>query len=76
VDDFLVECAEIAMRLDLVGIRDDRGTIATALAQGRSDYDRLVRRQHALWMTNSEASLIQKMMDRVLARLRFLEKRV
>jgi hypothetical protein len=76
VNDFLVECAGIAKRLDAVDVRDDRGVIATVVAQGRSDYDGLVGRKDALWMTNTEASLVQTMMDRVLARLKFLEKRV
>ncbi len=76
VNDFLVDCAETAMRLDAVGVRDDHGVIAASLARGQSDYDRLLSRQRTLWMTEAEASLIQRMMDRLLARLKFLEKRV
>lgn len=75
VEQYILECGELSRQLDAIGSRDDRRAIAVALEQGRKDYDSLRKKGDTIAMTASEASLARIMLDGVLARLKFLEKR-
>ena len=75
VNEFILECSEISRRLDAISTRDDRRGRVVALELGRREYGRLETRRAMLAMTAAEARLVQIMLDGLLARLKFLEKR-
>jgi hypothetical protein len=75
VNEFILDCSEVSSRLDAVSTHDHRTAIAHVLGQARNDYKRLLFTRDMLFMTRTEASIIEIMLDRLLARLKFLEKR-
>ena len=76
VERYILECSELARQLDSLSSRDDRRAIAAAVEQGRKDYESLRRKADTMAMTAPEASLARIMLDGLMARLKFLEKRV
>ena len=75
VEPFILECSELARQLDSLSSREDRRAIALALEQGRKDYENLRRKGDAMPMTASETALARIMLDVLMARPKFLEKR-
>lgn len=75
VEQLIGECTELSRQLDSIGSRDDRAMIALTLEQGWKSYRNLRTSGDALSMTASEVALVQIMLDGLLARLKFLEKR-
>jgi hypothetical protein len=73
---FLNDCAEVAAKLDRVGSRDGRVMLLAALTMARTEYDSLLKRRDTLPPAVGHAPLIQIKLDNLLARLKFLEKRV
>jgi hypothetical protein len=76
VTEFILECSRVSSRIDSVSTHDPRAAIALTLAQAQNDYDRLLRTRDLLFLTRPEASLIEGMLDRLMARLRFLESKI
>jgi hypothetical protein len=75
VNDFILDCSEVSLRLESIGPRDDRVAMVSALERGRIDYQMLLRRLHLLPMTIADAPLVQVMLDGLLARLNCLERK-
>jgi hypothetical protein len=74
VNQFIIDCGELARELDSVGVRDGRDAIHSTLAKCRIDYLKLLQKRDEMFMTPCELPIIQMMLDGLLARLSFLER--
>jgi hypothetical protein len=74
VDQFILECSELSIRLDSVNRRAGDETVVSAFRRGWSEYDSLVRRRDELEISRTDAPLIQLMLDGLRARLQHLTK--
>ena len=75
VNQFILDCSELSLRLGSVSTRDGYMASVSAFERGRLDYGLLLRKRDALPMTNADAPLDQVVLDGLHARLRFLERR-
>jgi hypothetical protein len=75
VNQFILECGELARRLDSVNTRDGQSAMSSTVEKGRDDYDQLLRTRDALPTTSIDAPFLQLILDGLLARLQFLERR-
>jgi hypothetical protein len=74
LDQLIVDCAEVALRLELVS-RANLTAAASGYEKGCRDYQMLLRRRDGLSIPLEQAGLVQIMLDRICARLKFLERR-
>ena len=78
VEQFILDCADLASALDNLDLRaDNPGSLTAAAMQGRYRFDALLlQRQSRLSPTVVEAGWIDFMLDNVRSRLQFVESRV
>jgi hypothetical protein len=74
VNDFVLDVFRISTELDKISRRDPPEVRAFAVKTGTDAYQRLLERQYSLALTPAETSMIQIMLDRIKARLKFLSR--
>ncbi len=76
VQQFVLDCADLASTLDSLDTRDYRLYLHAAVLTGRAQYDALLMRRLALSPSIVEEGWVDFMLDGLLARVRFLESRI
>jgi hypothetical protein len=74
VNGFIRDALELGKRLDLVSTRDSRSVLSETVKSGREDYQWLLSRRPGLSLSVRDEVLIEAMLDRIRARIKFLEK--
>lgn len=75
VQQFILDCADVASTLDALHTRNHH-RLHAALLSGRVEYQSLVQRREDLSPSTNEEAWVGLMLDGLLARLRFLESRL
>ncbi|HTV53335.1 MAG TPA: hypothetical protein VMI06_00295 [Terriglobia bacterium] len=76
VQQFILDCADLASSLDSLEMRDHRGYLLAAILSGRTRYDALLLRRQHLSPSSVEEGWLEFMLDGLLARVRFLESHI
>lgn len=71
-----VETMDLAARLDLLGIRDDREATLAILERAEEEYADLLCRRNALSYPAGDTAALDYLLDNVRARLKFFSKRL
>jgi hypothetical protein len=74
INQFIIDCSELARKLDSVGSRDGKDTVNLTLGECRIEYVELQKRRDEMFMAACDLPIIQIMLDGLLARLSFLER--
>lgn len=69
---FAVDVCRLTCQLDQIGWRDDPRERIPALQEARDIYEELLQREYTLALSPEDTSMIQTMLDRIKARLKFL----
>lgn len=72
VNEFVIDLCRLAARLDVIGREHDASSRLAVVRAAREVYDALLKRQHTLALTTEDAEMIQTLLDRIRARLKFL----
>ena len=72
VNEFIADVFRLSAGLDSVSRRDNAERVAAIVRSAREAYELLLQRQHALKLPADDAEMIQAMLERIRARLRFL----
>ena len=72
INQFTVEVCRLACQLDQIGWGDDPRERISAAAKARATYENLLQREYTLALSPEDTSMIQMMLDRIKARLKFL----
>jgi hypothetical protein len=75
VQQFILDCADLASSLDSLDIRENRHDMPEAVQSGNARYSSLLTRRKALWATASEQVWLDFALEGLRARLKFLERR-
>jgi hypothetical protein len=59
VEQFILDCSEVSLRINSIGSTDGRAALVSALDPGRLEYEELLRRADALTMTIADRQLVQ-----------------
>lgn len=74
VDRFISDASELERRLDSVSTHDSRTTISAVVRRGREDHLWLLARRPELSLSPRDEVLVEAMLDKIRARMRFLER--
>jgi hypothetical protein len=75
VQQFILDCADLASSLDSLDIRENRHDMPDAVLSGNARYSSLLTRRKSLWATASEQAWLDFTLEGLRARLKFLESR-
>jgi hypothetical protein len=67
----MLDAQRATVALDCATNREDSGEKAAAVNEGKRVYTELLPYQRAVWMTTSQAAVLQTALDLLWARLRF-----
>ena len=73
VNQFILDATEVAARLDAISRDDDRAVIVPIVQRAKEDYAALMKRRDAL---PGEIAVLDILLDKLRARLKFFEKRI
>jgi hypothetical protein len=73
-NEFILQAVDIAARLDAISSRDNREEILPAVQRAKEDYAALVEQRNAL--LPADTSVLDLMLENLLARLKFFENRL
>ena len=76
VQQFILECAELASSLDSLDTQEHQDDVRDAVLNGQASCQALLLRRHALTTSADEEAWVDFMIDCLLSRLRFLGRRV
>jgi len=76
VQQFVLDCADLASSLDSLDTRDYRLYLHAAVLSGRAQYHALLTRRQDLSPSIVEEGWVDFMLDGLLARVSFLESRI
>lgn len=74
VDRFISDASELERRLDSVSTHDSRAMISAVVRSGREDRLWLLARRPELSLSARDEVLVEAMLDKIRARIRFLER--
>ena len=72
VNDFIADVCRLVSRLDVVSRRDKAELLEATLQSTSDTYQELLQRLKALELSAEDAEMVQGMLERIKARLRFL----
>jgi len=73
INQFIVDVCRLTCQLEQIGWRDDPRERVPALQKARHTYEQLLEREYTLALSPEDTLMIQTMLDRIKARLQFLD---
>jgi len=72
VNEFIADVCHLSARLEPMSRRENAERLATILQSSREEYAELLQRKDALKLSADDSEMVQTMLERIKARLRFL----
>lgn len=75
VQQFILDCAELASNLDSLDTGDQRAALLAGILSGQTEYHALLLRRNTLSPSSAEEAWVDFMIDCLVSRLKFLGSR-
>ena len=72
VNEFIADVCRLSARLEPMSRRENAERLATILQSSREEYAELLQRKDALKLSADDSEMVQTMLERIKARLKFL----
>ena len=72
VNEFIADVCRLSARLEQMSRRENAECLATILQSSRQEYVELIQRKDAVKLSADDSEMVQTMLERIKARLRFL----